>query len=273
MLTRTEEFDNAVWTKTNTTVTQNVSETTDPTGANKVAKIVQANGTDGVVVQTSVAFVSGTSYTASIRAKKENYNFVLIALPSAAFPASNRVGLFNLDTGTVATASQSGINATINPLGNGWYECSITQTANATATNNYVVGARPSDNLTSTGNGSSGIYIWGADLRPSNAGVGLPAYQRVTTSTDYDTTGFPLYLRDDLTDDTINWTAPAGTYTVSFVDRAGNVTIETSQSLSGTTDALRVERLGGYLAINRALTASETASLTAWFKTKVGAPA
>lgn len=39
------------------------------------------------------------------------------------------------------------------------------------------------------------------DLRPTNDGVGIPVYQRVTTSTDYDTSGFPPYLRFDGTDD------------------------------------------------------------------------
>jgi hypothetical protein len=42
-----------------------------------------------------------------------------------------------------------------------------------------------------------------ADLRVTNDGVGLPAYQRVTTSTDYDTTGFPYYLRFDGTNDSL----------------------------------------------------------------------
>ena len=39
------------------------------------------------------------------------------------------------------------------------------------------------------------VYVWGADLRVANDGVGLPPYQRVNTATDYDTVGFPLYLR------------------------------------------------------------------------------
>ena len=34
-----------------------------------------------------------------------------------------------------------------------------------------------------------------ADLRVANDGVGIPSYQRVNTSTDYDTTGFPLYIK------------------------------------------------------------------------------
>lgn len=40
-----------------------------------------------------------------------------------------------------------------------------------------------------------------ADLRVSNDDVGIPAYQRVNTSTDYDTAGFPLYLKTDGVDD------------------------------------------------------------------------
>jgi hypothetical protein len=77
------------------------------------------------------------------------------------------------------------------------------------------------------------------------------------------------YLEDDV-DNAISWAAPAGTYTVVFCDTAGSVTVQTSQSLSGATDALRATQTVGYLAINRALTAKETADLTNWFKAKAG---
>jgi hypothetical protein len=39
------------------------------------------------------------------------------------------------------------------------------------------------------------VLVRNADLRPTNQGVGLPAYQRVNTSTDYDSTGFPTYIK------------------------------------------------------------------------------
>ena len=42
---------------------------------------------------------------------------------------------------------------------------------------------------------SCDLLLWHPDDRASNDGVGLPAYQRVNTATDYDTAGFPLYLR------------------------------------------------------------------------------
>jgi hypothetical protein len=63
------------------------------------------------------------------------------------------------------------------------------------------------------GDGTSGIYIWGADIRVTNDGVGIPAYQRVGAATygtstvagnpDYNTSGFPLYLKFDGTDDSL----------------------------------------------------------------------
>lgn len=51
--------------------------------------------------------------------------------------------------------------------------------------------------LTSTVTGT----VTNADLRVANDGVNLPAYQRVNTATDYDTAGFPHYLRFDGVDD------------------------------------------------------------------------
>jgi hypothetical protein len=53
-------------------------------------------------------------------------------------------------------------------------------------------------------NGTDGVLLWGADLRVTNDGVGIPAYQRVAAATDYDTSGFPLYLRFDGTDDSLS---------------------------------------------------------------------
>jgi hypothetical protein len=74
-------------------------------------------------------------------------------------------------------------------------------TLSGTATGTYSAG---SHTFTTT-DGSLTITVSGsvtkADLRVANDGVGLPAYQRVNTSTDYDTAGFPLYLKFDGVDD------------------------------------------------------------------------
>jgi hypothetical protein len=78
-----------------------------------------------------------------------------------------------------------------------------TVTASGTNVGVYSAGSNSlvctAGTLTLTVSGS----VTSADLRVTNTGVGLPAYQRVTTSTDYDTTGFPYYLRFDGTDDSM----------------------------------------------------------------------
>lgn len=48
---------------------------------------------------------------------------------------------------------------------------------------------------------TKGIYLWGADLRPANDGVGLPVYQRIADANTYDSVGFPYYIKTDGVDD------------------------------------------------------------------------
>jgi hypothetical protein len=56
------------------------------------------------------------------------------------------------------------------------------------------------------GDGTSGIYIWGADLRPASQATGLigPTYQRVVDAATYDTAGFLPYLQFDGLDDSMS---------------------------------------------------------------------
>jgi hypothetical protein len=61
-------------------------------------------------------------------------------------------------------------------------------TFTTTAGSNVYIGRRSGDTATS-------ITLWGADLRPTNSGALLPPYQRVNTVSDYDSVGFPLYLK------------------------------------------------------------------------------
>jgi len=68
-------------------------------------------------------------------------------------------------------------------------------TLSGTATGTYTAGTY---SVTTTA-GSLTLTVSGtvtqADLRPTNQGVNLPSYQRVNTSTDYDTAGFPIYIK------------------------------------------------------------------------------
>lgn len=78
--------------------------------------------------------------------------------------------------------------------------------------------------------------------------------------------GPEAYYLDNVSSDTLNWTAPAGTYTVAYVIPDGTVTILTSQSLSGATNIMLASQIVEYVAVNRALTGGETSGLTAYLQ-------
>ena len=105
----------------------------------------------------------------------------------------------NLLTATETLATQTvATRATAQTLR---FEGAGTVTLSGTATGTYSAGSHSvtttAGNLTLTVSGT----VTKADLRAANMGVGLPAYQRVNTATDYDTAGFPHYLRFDGVDD------------------------------------------------------------------------
>lgn len=95
--------------------------------------------------------------------------------------------------------------------GGGWYRISGEYTVTGIG-GLLILTANADNNVSYLGDVTKGIYIWGADLRVANDGVGLPPYQRVGAATNYDSVNFPYYLRFDGVDDclftsAINFTA------------------------------------------------------------------
>lgn len=190
LLTYTEQFDNAAWNKTFggalNSVTPNT--TTAPNGtftADTLSFMTGASRWMGY--EPDIQLLAGVAYTFSIWLKRK----------SGSSQIRLNVNPYALSWVDVAVTSE-------------WQQFSITQTPSSTTT--------PAQTCGILADNSSGdeIYIWGADLRSANAGVGLPAYQRVGAATDYDTTGFPLYLKFDGTDDFL----VSGTINPGSVDKA-----------------------------------------------------
>jgi len=191
LLTKTEQFDDAFWSKYEASVTAN--SVVAPDGSLTADKIVDTTLLGNHSIYKNTTFVNGVSYKLSVYAKAAEYNWFTLDNVNSTV---DRRTYFNLSNGTVGTTDASHSNVSILPVGNGWYYCTITFTASSTSLVAYEL-ANANNGASFSGTGSSGIYLWGADLRVSNDGVGLPVYQRVNTSTDYDTTGFPYYLAFD----------------------------------------------------------------------------
>lgn len=153
--TYSEQFDNAAWSKINATVNANIL--VSPNGTQNADKFVENNGTGTKWIYNVPTVTSGSVYTYSVFAKKGERDFIYIN----AFSNGNFRAWFNLNTGTIG-ATDIGASAKIENYGNGWYRCSVTFTA-ALGTNFYLLGVSNANNVENyTGDGISGIYIWGA---------------------------------------------------------------------------------------------------------------
>jgi len=151
LVTYSEQFDNAAWTNlADASVVTNAAFA--PDGTMSADKLVENTATAQHRIYRSI---SGASNTFSVFAKSDNRNYIGIL-------ANNGTRTyFNLSNGTIGSVS-SGSTANIENHGNGWYRCTL---YNSHPTFGAMI--QLSDNGTNDsylGDGTSGVYIWGAQL-------------------------------------------------------------------------------------------------------------
>jgi hypothetical protein len=158
LLLQSQTFDNASWLKSNSSITANAIAA--PDGTVTADKLVEAATTSVHSATQAVTFAANFIYTASVYAKAGERSFLIIQ-PTG----DSRFAYYNLSNGTVGTVSGSPLSTQIQSVGNNWYRCTITVTSpGATAANCILYSAATDGNATYTGDGTSGIYIWGAQL-------------------------------------------------------------------------------------------------------------
>jgi hypothetical protein len=181
LLTYSEDFSNAFWTKSNATVTANA--TTAPDGLNTADTLVEDTATSTHYVTTpTVTVTSGVPYTFSCYVKAAGRSWVRLA--DTAF--SNVTAFFNVATGVAGTIGSSVTANSITSVGNGWYRCTITYATTTTGSTPRINVASADNTVSYTGDGTSGLFIWGAQLE---AGAFATSYiptvaSQVTRSAD-----------------------------------------------------------------------------------------
>jgi hypothetical protein len=150
-----EAFDNAYWTKSNSSV---VSGFTSPDGTANAFKLVEDTSTAGHSVFRNSSTVTLDSYSFSCFVKSNGRNVKLD------FFGGTNNAIFNLTTGVVVSTNGTGLTAKIETFSNGWYRCSVTQVQTSTTIYPNILCVDSSNNSTYTGDGTSGVYIYGAQL-------------------------------------------------------------------------------------------------------------
>lgn len=164
LLLRSEEFDAASWSKTRSSVTANA--TTSPDGTVDADKLVEdTTASNTHQVGQTFSAVSGTSYSFSVYLKASERTWAFLQLSSLMFAdAISRSAYINLSTGAIGTTAGSPA-VTVSSAGNGWWRVAIVVSATATASAAALIYLATGNNGVSyTGDGTSGIFVWGAQL-------------------------------------------------------------------------------------------------------------
>ena len=199
LLQFSEKFDNTYWSKTNLNGTIIPNQTTAPDGT-ITADLFQENTVDiSRYFSKDISFELGTQYTISIWAKKAPgaTRYLVLYLPPQAFGFGARA-IFTLSGGgsyftqfpnNTSNAPIFSINssAKIIPYPNGWYRCYLSSRANFNTTKDIQIRLShlPDASISDTeyvGDGTSGIYIWGAKIEAksiatryiADSGITLP---------------------------------------------------------------------------------------------------
>jgi len=161
LVTFSEQFDNAGWTKTFASIAAN--NAASPDGYTNADKLIPNTTLDVHQASQVIALADSTSYAFSCFAKADGYNFLRLA-PTTKAGVTNST-FFNLSTGAVGTVGV-GHTASIVNYGNGWYRCSIVYNSatGASSTNHRVAVTAEDNQISFAGNGTSGILIYGAQL-------------------------------------------------------------------------------------------------------------
>jgi hypothetical protein len=169
-------------------MTQNA--TLAPDGRSLAPKLIEDTVLGNQRIYNWHAVTAGTTYTYSIFLKPAERYIIRCYFEDIQTGGGGRVGQYlNLQTGTIISTYQTGSNTLLGSnlqyIDNGWYRYSWTVQAQQTAALNstsFVIFGMGLDSATFnwTGDGTSGMYIWGAQKEISTA---VTSYQGIGATT------------------------------------------------------------------------------------------
>lgn len=169
LLTYSEQFDNAAWTKTGATITADAA--TAPDGTSTADLIAESATTNFHFASRLAAITAGAVYSFSVHAKQgAGSRWLQLGIDDGG--ANGSYAVFDLVNGVITGGAQRGTGASLAgamaPLSGGTWRCTVTSTAGPVAATARVF-ALLSNSATAfgpsyLGDGASGVYVWGAQF-------------------------------------------------------------------------------------------------------------
>jgi hypothetical protein len=164
-----------------------------------------------------------------------------------------------LQNGVLGTV-ESNVTATITSVGNGWYRCTITTNSAVLSARCQVYTALSNGVNSYTGNGTSGIFIWGAQIE---AGAYPTTY--IPTTTASATRVADLFSRNNIYTNGLI-TSSGGTWfvelrnNIEYTRDAGSESLFIGDTSVGTTNCLQISSPigGGRLRILKRISGTGT---------------
>ena len=181
---RSQELDDSYWGKT--AISMSANSATAPDGTTTAEKMVEdtSSATAHKSVNAVIAGTAGTTYTGSVYLKSAGRTYVSVQMTSGGLwpTASNPYLVLNLSSCTAAS-TYNVLATTTQALPNNWCRVSITQTLSTSGSTglNFVLMTNSNTDVY-TGDGTSGVYIWGAQFEQgANASSYIPTTSSALT--------------------------------------------------------------------------------------------
>lgn len=166
------------WSTDNATLA--VDTVLGPDGLTSADTLTEGSSADlHTLYQDYITYTASQPHTLSVFAKSNGRERIQLVLPSLAFGTVHSA-VFDLTDGTVGF-TEGTVSTSIQALPDGWYRCAVTATATTGGETSAHIRLRDTGETSDyTGNGTSGVHLWGAQLEQ---GAGVSSYIPTTDAT------------------------------------------------------------------------------------------